>query len=295
VGLTMATGRFSDLNLFAGAAISGPAGGWSTAWPLANLLTEGDYIGSPARCVAPTDLSLSWFELVFDEPTVVQMPALFFHTLSMSARYRITVTTLADAAYAAPLLQTDWEWVFPSLYDPEELEFGADNSFAGTLPLGEIDLFKRHLFAPIDEALGQRLRIEIDDAENPDGYFDIGGAWGAAGFSPTLNFERGRDLVVVARDLIDEAPSGRLFAEERAPRRELSLTWANLLDPEARRFIDVAMRSRGTRTVLFVPDVDEPAALIREAFPATLSKLPGARFTYPGLGVSSLTLKEILA
>ena len=92
----MATGRFSDINLFAGATISGPAGGWSSAWPLANLLTEDDYVGAPARCLMPTDLTKSWFEVVFDEPTVVLMPSLFFHTLSLGARYRISVTTLAD-------------------------------------------------------------------------------------------------------------------------------------------------------------------------------------------------------
>lgn len=291
----MQKGRLSDLNLFIGATIRGPAGGWSSAWPLANLIVEGDYKGAPARCVMPTDLTKSWFEIEFEEPTIVEMPALFFHTLSLGARYRITVTTLADTAYAAPLLQTDWTYVYPSLYDPEELEFGADNSFAGTLPADQLDLYPRHLYAPIDEALGQLLRVEIDDQENPAGFFDIGGAWGASGFSPEMNFDRGRDLKVIARDQIDEAPSGRQFAEERDGRRELTVSWSNLSDDEARRFVDLSMRSRATRTVLFVPDVDDPAALIREAFPATLGILPGARFGWPGMGASGLTLKEILA
>lgn len=289
----MRKGQLIDTNLALTGVVSG--GIWSTAWPLANAVTPGDYVGSPARCLDPTNLAASRIEWVADEPVVVSLLALLFHTLSLGARYRITISTLADAAYAAPLLATGWQYVFPSLYDPVDLDFGDENSFAGTVPSTELDLYPRHLFAPLNEVLGQRLRLEIDDQENPAGYFDIGAFWPGAGYSPQINFERGRELTLQARDIEDEAPSGRLFSEERPPRRELAVSWASLSDDEVRRFIDVSMRVRASRPVLFIPDLDDPAGLIREAFPAVLRQLPGGRLSWPGLGASRLTLKEILA
>ena len=117
----------------------------------------------------------------------------------------------------------------------------------------------------------------------------------APGFSPLINFDRGRDLSVQARDLVDEGPSGRLFGEARTPRRVMTANYSNLEDAEAQRFVDAAMRAGTTRTVVFLPNTDDPAGLMREAFPAVFSALPGARFGYPGLNASALVIKEILA
>lgn len=294
MGLTMQLGRFSDFNLATLATASG--GTWSTAFPLANLLTEEKYVAAPARCLMPASLAASQFQLIWTEPQIISLVSLFFHTLSLGSKYRLTATTLDDAAFAAPLVQTGWEWVYPSLYDPEDLDGLAENAISGTLLASEIALVKQHLFAPIDEVLAQRLRVELDDQANPAGFVDIGGVHVAAGFSPAINFERARDLRVKARDLVDEAPSGRRFAERRDPMRIYTTRYAQLSDPEARRFVDAALRVRTTGTVLFTPDVDDPASLMREAFPANFdADLPGASLSWPGQGGVTLVLKEILA
>jgi len=288
-------GRFTDTNLFLDATISGPAAGWSTAFPLANLLKEEDYVGSPARCLAASDLGLSWFEVVLPEPRVLNLSSLFFHSMSLNARYRIRGSSLDDPGYAAASLDTGWQWVFPSLYDPEELEFGVENFWTGTVTEGEANLLKRHLYAPLAEALVERVKVEFDDQEHPNGWFDIGGLHGASGFSPVINFNRGRELSVTLRDLVVTMPSGRRIAERRVPMRVLSVSYSNLQDPEARRFVDAVLRVRSVGTVLFVPDLDDAAATMREAFPATFGKPPSARIGWPGLASTEFTLEEILA
>lgn len=291
----MAVGAFSDTNLATGAAISAPAGGWSALWPVANLLIEERYLAAPARCLTPTDLTRSRFQLLFPEPTIVRLMALFFTTLSRAARYRLTFTTLADTAFAAPVQTVGWNWVYPSLYDPEDLLFGASNFWDGAVLETDLDLYRRHVWMPVPEVLCERVRVEVDDQTNAAGFFDIGGAFATSGFSPQINFDRGRDLSVRARDLVDQTPSGRRIFERRSPERELAVSWSNLSDAEAFRFVDAAMRARSAGAVVFVPNLDDQGSLMREAFPANFSKLPGARTSWSGLGASAITLTEILA
>lgn len=290
-------GRFTDFNLFLDATVTGPAGGWAAGYPLANMLKEADYVGSPARCVAAHDIALSWFELTLPQPKTLNLASLFFHSLSLSAKLRIRGGELADTTFAAPSVDTGWLWVYPSLYDPLELEVWQENFFTGTVTEAEARLLKRHSYTTLPTPLVQRLRFEIDDQLNPAGWFDIGGLHGALGLSPEINFDRGRELSVRVRDLVVTAPSGRRFAERRDPQRVLSASWSNLKDAEARRFVDSVLRAGSTGTVLFVPDLDDVSGAMREAFPATFDpgRTPSARFTYQGQAATAFTLEEILA
>ncbi len=288
----MDVGRFSDTNLILSATLAG--GDWLAGFPLANLQTDQDYISAPARCPDATDLTKSRFEVVLDEPTVVSFLAILFHTLSIGARYRLRATTAADTTYAAPLLNTGWQWVYPPIYDPLDLDFGVDNFISCTLSAAERALYPPHLWIPFGEVLADRLLVEFDDQENEAGIIDIGGAFLTADFSPTINFDRGRDLAVKPRSLLDQSPSGQVFAERRAAERELSVSYSNLTDDESWRFVDAAMRADITRTVIFIPDSHDQASLLREAFPARFGKVPGARTGWPGLGATAFTLQEIL-
>ncbi|MEW5687426.1 MAG: hypothetical protein AB1942_21120 [Pseudomonadota bacterium] len=289
----MAVGRFSDTNLLREATLSG--GGWLPGHPLANLKVDQDYIGAPARCADLADLSKSRFEVSFAEPTVVSFMALLFHTLTVGARYRLRATTADDVAFETPLLNTGWQYVYPSIYDPMDLDFGVENFFSGTLSAAERALYPPHLWIPFAEVLADRLLIELDDQENAAGFIDIGGAYLTAGFSPDINYDRGRDLNIESRSLLDEGASGQVFAEARQARRLLTVSYSNLKDDELRRFVDAAMRADTVRTVIFVPDSDDPGSLLREAYPATFKDPPGARTTYRAQGATTFTLKEILA
>lgn len=292
----MALGVLTDDNLATRGTISGPAGGVAVGFPLANLLKEERYIRDPARFLNAGDLGLTKFTVLLEEPAVLGVMGLLFHTMSLSARYRVTGTSLADAGFAAPTLDTGWRYVFPSIYDPVQLSGGAENWLTGTVTQAEVNLLGRHVAAALPQALVQRIRVELDNQEHPLGWFDIGGLILAEGFTPAINFERGRDLTVIPRDVRDEAPSGRVFPDPRTPRRALTVNYVALTDAEARRFVDSAMRSTSIRTVLFVPDLDDPAGTMREAFPATYGgKLPGARTGWPGLGSTTLNLEEVLA
>lgn len=288
----MALGRIADINLAKVATLSG--GTWSAGLPLTNIQDESRYVGAPARQLTPTVLAASNFDVVLPTSKAVDLVAVLFHTLSLNAKYRLTMAG-PDGNLATPVYATGWAAVYPPIFDAEDLEFEDDNWFTGQLATEDLDLYPRHLWISLDTALiTGAIRLEFDDATNAAGYFDLGGLWLARTWSPDFNFERGRELALDARDQKDEAPSGREFSEERIPRRRLTVSWSRLQDDEARRFFDAAARARSTRTIIFAPDISDPKSALREAFPATFGSLPGAAFTYAGLNRSSATFREII-
>lgn len=290
----MAQGVIADQNLALTAAMSG--GAWAAALPVTNLNKPG-YLASPARCVDVANLASSQFTITLPAAKSVNLIGVLFHTFSSNASYRITVAGL-DGNLAAPVYQSAWTPVVGRLWSSSVLSWEASNWWTGQPNEDERSLYPYHLWirVPIEPGpLTRVIRIEIDDHANEAGYFDIGGVWVAQTWSPIMNFDRGRDLDSEARSLLDEAPSGRQFGEERAPRRVLSVTWSFLQEAEAYRLHDAGRRAGTTREVLFVPDLDNTVGMIREAWPATFLPPPKTKFVHDGLHTVAATFKEVIA
>ena len=289
----MALGRFADVNLATTSVLSG--GTWSVDLPLSNLLDDSRYIGAPARQLTPAVLANSKFEAVLARPRSISLIGVLFHTMSLDARYRLSIAAVGGTL-AAPDLQTEWLPVYPRLFPSSQLAWEEANWWTGQPQAADLDLYPRHLWISIPTPMiTSALRIEFDDHDNSAGFFDVGGLWIVSGWSPVMNFDRGRDLGIEARDLVDEGPSGRLFVEERAFRRVMSISWSRLTDAEALRLFDAGARARSSRNVLFAPDLDDGAALIREAFPATFETPPRPKFTYSGLNQVAAIIRETIA
>ncbi len=284
-------GKVCDINLATAATLT--AVGCSTDLPVTNLQEEGRYILAPARFEHLADPVLRQIDIVLETPSPVSLLALFFTTFSLGARYRVTIAE-PGGTIAAPAYDSGWLQVFPSVYETDDLPWEHPGCWMGQLSTDEIDLYPRHLWTPVPTTVASQIRYRFDDALNEAGFFDIGGLFVADAFSPVINFERGRDLAMASRDLVDEAPSGRNFVESRQPRRQLSVNWAALATAEAYRLFDAGARARTSGVVVFVPDTDDPASLMREAFPATFEKPPAPRFTYERLNAVAATFKEIL-
>lgn len=288
----MAKGKLYDTNLALTATLSG--GTWSAALPLSNLKKEERYIAAPARCEDATDLAKSRFDVTLENPRVVDLVALLFHTISLSANYRITLAGLGETLDEAANV-SEWSSVYGRLYDSASLPWEAANWWTGQVTQEEVDLVPRHLWISIEETLVSAIRIEIDDQTHPDGEFDIGGLLIGAGFAAEINYERGRDLTLISRDLHDETPSGRVITEPRSGRRQLAVNYAMLDTVEAYRWFDAALRARTGGVVFFIPDVDDEPSRIREAFPATFERPPGLKLIYATQNTTAATFKEILA
>lgn len=286
----MARGKVAVANFALTATLAGDAG-WSADLPLANVLQTERYVSRPARYVGDgfghgleTTVTVQ-----LASARVVDLVAFLFHTLSMSGRVRISHGL---GAWSGPGW-TEGEWIDAHrVYETASQDWPSPSFWAGEL--GEGRLYPNHLFVALPDVLIDRLSIEIDDSFG--GFsFDIGSLWVTRCWSPAVNFERGRSPEVVPRDLTEEAPSGRLFSEHRAPRRRHDLVWKRLSDVEAGRALDLGQFATTRRPVLIIPDLDDAAVTAREAYPAVFDPPPRPTFSYSGLHTVEAGFKEIIA
>lgn len=287
----MALGRLADINLARTATVTLFSGVVSPDLPLANLQEDARYVAAPTRFLG----SAGGIEAALATPRSIDLVAVLFHSLGLGAQYRLSIAG-PGGSLAAPVLNTGWQPVFPAVYDQTALEYEASNWWTGQLASEDIDLYPPHLWIPLAAPLiASAVRLEFDDSASSVGYFDIGGLWLAQTFKPAFNFSRGRENALDSRDQLDESPSGRVFGEDRTPRRRVSVTWQRLSDGESDRLFDAGARVRTSRTVLFVPDIDDPKSNLREAFPATFDTPPSPKRTWTGLGQVAAVFKEIIA
>ncbi len=287
----MRIGRFSDDNLVLAAALS--AGEWSEALPLANLQDETRYVSKPARQLHPTDETKSRAEVTLARSRTVNLIGVMFHTLGVNAEYRVTIAA-PGGTLAAPVYAGAWTPVHTRLFDSEALPWEDDNWWLGDPQPDDVALYPRHLWIDLQPGIpASKIRVELRD---PDAaFYDIGGLWVAAAWSPNFNFDHGREIALDSRSLADEAPSGRVFHEERTGRRRVTVTWSMLDKAEAYRLFDAGQRCGTRRPVVFLPDPGDPVSLIREAYPATFEKPPAPRRGRRFHNTLSATFKEIIA
>lgn len=286
----MARGKIAFSNFAAAAELEGD--GWSEELPLTNMLQTDRFVSRPARYprVWPLGELNPTFTVQLDRARVVDLVAFLFHNLSLSGRVRISHGLGAWSG-------SNWvegEWIDAHrVVEPDDLDWLEPNFWAGEL--GEGALYPNHLFVPLDDVLADRFSIEIDDDADGGVHIDIGALWVTRCWTPAVNFERGRSPEVMPRDLTEEGPSGRLFSEVRRPRRRHDLVWKRLTDLEARQAFDMGQWAATRRPVLVIPDLDDPAATVREAFPAVFDPPPRPTFSYSGLNEVEAGFKEIIA
>lgn len=285
-------GMFSDQNLAAAATLGG--GVWSPTLPLTNL-QSGGYTSAPTRQLQPGNEAAAWFDCALPWPRPVTLVGVLFHTLSPLAEYRLSLAPAAGSL-DAPIYDSGWTAIAPRLEDSDDLPWEDPNWWTGQTDLADQVLYPRHLWLRTPELIAAAVRLQFRDPFHPAGYFDLGGLWVASSWSPKFNFSRGRQFDHEARDVHDEAPSGREFTEARQPRRSVTVSWAMLDEAELYRMTDAAGRAGSARAVMFVPDLDNEASLQREAFPATFRPLPGGTIGH-AIGGSQLTatFREIIA
>lgn len=287
----MALGRFSDENLTLRATLTG--GAWSADLPLANLKEDSRFVTAPARQLSPADPTQARIDVDLLRPRTINLIAVLFHTMSLAAEYRLT-TAAPGASLGAPTTVGAWTPVHGRTFPSANLAWEEPNWWTGQALVEDLGLYPQHLWIPLDPGLSvDKLRIEFRDTVSA--YFDIGGLWICATWSPQFNFEHGRELATDSRALADESPSGRVFYEDRRSRRRVTVSWEMLDQNEVVRLYDAGVRAGTRKPVILLPDADDPISRVREAYPATFEKPPAARRARRFENAVTATFKEIIA
>ena len=214
----MAVGKFSDTNLALAATLQSAH---APILPLANMQDERRYVTRPARFDA-TDLARSQFEILLPDLHLVTVVGLLFHTMTLEAKVRLTIAGLDDPTYAAPVLQTGWRYVYPSIYDPVDLEAGAENFVTGTVTQAEVCevLELDAMLQALRENLPPRTLVLVTTDHNNGGL--------AINGPPVPLFTRGDALLAAATEATsfprDSPARRRSSASRRSASEALPLT-----------------------------------------------------------------------
>jgi len=278
-------------NLALVASLTG--GTWSPDLPLTNLIDDR-IITNPARCLTPASLATSQFDIELEQRRIVRFFGLFATNFSVEAMVRLTFAD--DAEFTIVTDQIGWVSVFERFRASLSLDWEDPNFWTGTPLAKDLDLYGRHKVFLFDTPVSTKfIRVEIDDAGNPDGFIDIGYAYLGATIATNFNMDRGRTLNPKSRARRDETPSGHPVFDRRRPKRVSRLSFSFLTDGEAAEFIDAGMRNDVIDPVVLIPDPTDQLALMRETFLGRFQQLPSARYRFAEHNQSELFVEEILA
>lgn len=285
--------RIAGTNLAETGTFSAPLpAAWST--PL-TYLADAAIISKPARCVAPDVLAGAQFVLDTGRRGAISVVAILAHTLRTTALYRLTYA--ADAGFSVGVQTTGWQPVVARIHNTVDLQWEDPNFWSGRPTERELAAYGRNLVVPLDPTWsGRYLKVELDDAGNPAGFFDLGFLFVSNAFSPAINFSRGATQSLEFRTLADETPSGHMVFEPRKSRRVHTVPFNATTKDGWARLYDLSVLNGPQSPVLFVPTLRDPKHLFRECFLGRLTApADGEIIAARGLRRTSITISEIIA
>ncbi|MDQ0462640.1 hypothetical protein QO010_000388 [Caulobacter ginsengisoli] len=276
-------------NLVDAASLYG--GSWLTALPLNNL--KDRRLGRLARS-ASTSLADTWFDADFGGTRRFRVVAVVNHNLSITARYRISLSLAPD--FTSTVATSGWRSVWPSVYPFGTLPWGAPNWWTGQYPADQIEAYTGTLvFILTSPANARYIRVELDDTANANGFVEAGRVFAADGWQPVRNMVYGASLAWESRTEVQEALSGAEYFNVRTPVRVARFALDALGEDEAMANAFEIQRAMGVDDeLLFVWDPDDTTHALRRQFLCRMRTLSPIENPGPDRWKAPFEVKELL-
>ncbi len=267
------------------ASVSG--GSWLTALPLANLLTR--QMTEIARSVSLAD---TYMDFDFSTTRTLRAFAMVNHNLSQAATWRLT---LGSTAGASDIYDSGGLAVWRLSFDSDLLEWEDNNWWVGDYD----DEYVGHPFAAIfvapSEVSSRYMRITITDTFNPAGYVQLGRVFAGTGIAPAVNFSYGKSDAWESLSLIETAPGGTDFFDERRSYRVATFFLDKIgQELEFRKIYEMIRRQGITGEILWVPEVTDMAASQLTGFVGRMRQLSPLELPMFGRRKTGFEIKELL-
>lgn len=238
-------------------------GTWAAAYPRTNL-----GILPLSRVARTTNLTLAvtQFTATLSATRSLRALALVRHNITLLGLIRIRVWS--DAGATVLTYDSGWIEVWPSLYLPADLEWEDDNWWLGkytALDLAGSTATRPFWLDGIKQA--RVIKVEIDDATNPDGYIQIGLFEIAQGWQLSVNPALGAEEGFRFRTQVAEAMGGARFFDRREKPRVARGEISDMPRNEAMgRGYEFLRQFDIDTPFLWFPYPDEPTHWLRTAF-----------------------------
>lgn len=266
-------------------------GSWEALYPAANLR-----LLPLSRVARSTDADPASTQLVATTTTarLVQLLAFVGHNASLEGSFRIRL--YADTGLGVLLQDTGWQQFWPPVYAYGSLPFGdpsfftlkySDEERAGLTWTRAVWLDRGHV--------ARAVKVEIDDPDNSDGFFQCGLFEIAQGWPVSANFGYGAEYGFRGRTQSAEALGGARWFERRDKPRIFRGQVQYLARDEAlARAFEQQRRHDLDQPFLWLPHPDEPLHWLRNAFLARNTELGLMSYAAFGRDRVPLALEEVL-
>jgi hypothetical protein len=222
----------------------------------------------------------TWIEVTFERDVTLTLIGAFGLNVSTGAQWR--VQTWADSGKADQTYDSGtvdlclWQLAI------EDRDWASDNFWIGRPDQEDWQRRRRLGILPLGGGKKCRLaRFEIFDANNPDGFVEMGRLFLGNSIEPDINMAFGYQTGVAPKAVQLEAPTGHRSVYENRPGRTASLKLDSLRDSERDRLLDMFADHGETGEVVWVPDPEDGGALQRQSFLATLARGHSVITRYP--------------
>lgn len=266
-------------------------GNWLAALPLANL--QNRIIGKVARSQG---LDLGSTQLRFNavDRRAMRTIGLVGHNFSLSAKYRVRISNLADFS----TLEHDSGWVdfWPALQTTESLPWAAENWWSGRYTERDrMGYTWTAIYTLPFQLYSQYVSIEIDDVGNGAGFVQFGRLFIGDAWQPRTNMLLGAGLGWQSNTEVQEAISGAEFFAEKRPYRLARFTTGFMGEDEAfGSAFDIKRRVGISGEVIFVFDPEDTIHALRRQFYGRLRELSLIEYPYPRLTSTPWEIKEMV-
>lgn len=267
------------------------SGSWSSTLPLANI--QDRIIRRVAR-TTNANLTSTKFDAALTKNRPVKLIALVNHNLTIIAKYRVRISTVAD--FATTVHDTGWLEVWPSVWPFGYVEWGSDNWWKGTLSSEERQGYISNLIVYLPYNInGRYIRIELDDTTNAAGYIEIGRVVIAPGWEPQTNYNFGATLQYEDVTEVEASLSQVEYFNQKIKRRTTKLELEWLTPDEAYTYIFEMQRQLGiSGEVFFIPDLDDSRNLIRRAYLGRMKQLSPIEYPRYSFYKHGFEIKEVV-
>lgn len=265
-------------------------GSWSAGLPLANLLDRRIRRVARSSDLAPASTQ---FTVALPKLRPIRVLLIVGHTLSVSARYRITWAD--DPGFSKGAGTTEWQAVWPRMFATSELNWEDDNFWLGTLSSEDAEGYPATLRCVLPTAIYKRYwKFEIIDTGNAAGYVDLGRLFLGDGWQPAWNLSYGGSIGWEDKTSVSESFGGEEYFGDQPRYRVMRFRLQSLNQDEWRRVFEM-QRQLGVAGELFVSydGVTESIDMLRKSFLGRLRQLSPIEHPYPASHSIAFEIKEI--
>lgn len=265
-------------------------GSWSSDLPLERLKS-----GVFAEVATTNNTSTSSSVIDVELPSIkpVGSVALANHNLTPTAKWRVRIYSFTNDV----LVDSGWTDVWPSVYTTAELEWEFDNFWTGTLLKEDAEVFTSLATYFPDVSVAFKLKIEIDDVNNADGFIKIGRLFVGDFWQPTYNAEYGiqHGCDIGTSFSVSDNMNMTEFADIKRPKRTVSFSLGGLSEEEGFSRALKIQRQQGLHgEVLFTQGERNSPQTFMRTFIARQESVDALSHPYFESYESSVNLKEIL-